>query len=199
MPDSNTHPPSAPSSVLPTLSEETTLPDLFQELDTLHKGEAWRTWEPETLAVSLIQAHPDFEGTLPPLLVEKLHVLMTILRHEDPNGLVSDPAFALYACDVVNGEVANFDTIPSPLSLEFAAYVVSLSRLFSLAGLSFDVRGGIREIAAETLVNDGYSSAPKPLDMAEGLRGLTPFTPSGPDVSKAQAIITYLQHLSLLS
>jgi len=177
------------------ITELSSLPTLYDFFQTKFKDEPWKDWEAETLAGEL-----GLEGVnLEPLLVDKVWVLKAIASSENPNQLISDPVFFVHACDVINGNPADFESFPSPTSLEVGAAVVSLRTLFSKMGVQFQPTQGLKEVAARSLVDDGFSTAPTPLEFAAGVSGLSLFGPtSKEDLTKAQALHAYVKYLGFI-
>ena len=114
-------------------------------------GPEWTTYEPETISSEL-----DFDFN--ELLLDKINVIK-VLKY-DPGLFWNDPIFLLYSIEVINNNVANFDSIPSPTSLEL---IWATNQVIELQGDVLESPLAFNLVVKEILTNEGYSEVPPEL------------------------------------
>lgn len=137
------------------------LSKLKATLDKAFGEKVWNEWEPETISIEL-GIH------FTPLLIDKIRVLQIL--ETDREIFYKDPMFFLYATEVINNEVADFDVTPIPTSLEIAYAIHEVESthpgVFSYA---------VKKVITYMLSEEGYSkpvgifeSIVDPTDLVEG-------------------------------
>lgn len=146
--------------------------------------DGWENFETETILMELGVQHND-------LLVDKINLLRVFKA--EPTMFYTDPIFFLHACEVFNGNVTDFDTLPHINSLEAALAIVDASKLLGndVVEQSHPFSFGVRELVREILVEDGYSNPIWPFDSV-GVVGLSPGATEVDMKNKARAIQEYL-------
>lgn len=144
----------------------------------------WNEYEIETI---LLELGVEYDQ----LLVDKIGVIQVFKVM--PGLFYHDVWFFMQATDVFNGNVADFESVPSLNSLEVALAIVEASKLLGLPNVessppySFGVRAAIKEI----LIDDGYSSVLWPFDSV-GVTGLSPGAWDSDMAKKEKAIKAYI-------
>ncbi len=105
--------------------------------------EEWPSWEPETISLEL-------GIIIPPLLLDKIKVLQIL--EVDSSKFYEDPLFFLYSTEVINNEVADFNSMPVPTSLELAYAIYEVSRMYKGVFSS-----GVKKTISYILNEEGYS------------------------------------------
>lgn len=148
-------------------------------------GEGWEDYEVETVLVELGLKYS-------PLVADEINVIK--LFRQNPNMFYEDPYFFLHACDVINGNVADFDTVPHITSLEAAYAIVEASHLLGLASVeeSPKFEEPVQMLIREILINDGYSQAVWPFDSV-GITGLSEGATEEDMAKKSRAIKEYIE------
>jgi hypothetical protein len=116
-------------------------------LDKALGKDVWIDLEVETLITALDLPFSD-------LLHDKLYVLKIICL--DTDLFYEDFAFTLYATEVMNNKVADFDSIPSVTSLELAYALTQMSMLLAGMGKLPDESGIVAGVEY-MLRGEGYS------------------------------------------
>jgi hypothetical protein len=147
--------------------------------------QGWENFETETILMELGVMHSD-------LLVDKINLIRVF--EAEPLMFYEDPMFFYHACEVFNGNVTDFYTLPHITSLEAALAIVDASRLLGCEvveqspAFSLGVRLAIREI----LVEDGYSAPVWPFDVV-GITNLSEGATNEDMANKSRAIKEYIQ------
>lgn len=155
------------------------------ELNRLFGTDAWLHWEPETISIELKQ---EFDV----LMLDKLQVLQII--RNNPDMFYEDPAFLLYATEVINNNVANFELIPSITSLELAYALRSVERLLTSKGVVPEYGEAITKTTAWILNQEGYSENLSPFQFVPN-GYLTPGQTEEDTEAKRKALRMYLSYM----
>lgn len=136
--------------------EYSTIKNIKTLLDSKFGGD-WRLLETETILIELGLIHNE-------LFAEKVNVLKVLSHNSDL--FFKDLMFFLHSTEVINNLVTDFDTVPMPTSLEMAASIVEVCKLFGYSGNEApNFTGGIPEFIKFVFINEGYSSVVAPFDV----------------------------------
>jgi hypothetical protein len=158
------------------------------QLDRLFGSNEWLGYEPETISLEL-------GIVMDRLLLDKIQVLQIL--EQIPDLFFEDPAFMLYATEVMNNNVADFDFVPMPTSLELAFAIKQAATLKSEVGGTVTFSSPLIHAVAYILRQEGYS---EPV-------GLFSFIPpellekgqaKSDTENKAKAIDAYIKHMDAL-
>lgn len=147
--------------------------------------QGWENFETETILMELGVPASD-------LLLDKLNLIRVF--EAEPTMFYEEPLFFLHACEVFNGNVTDFHTLPHVTSLEAALAIVDASRLLGceVVEQSPAFSEGVREVVREILIDDGYSMPVWPFDSV----GISPLSEGATDVdmaNKSRAIREYIK------
>lgn len=167
-----------------------TLPTIKDALDRKFGAGQWTYWEVETIFLEL-GIHMDA------LVSDKIQVIQCLLAN--PEIFYKDPAFMLHATEVINNEIADFDTVPMPTSLELGFAITQVGKVLSRAPgfLPGVYPTEFVTAIAFLLREEGYSEPVAPFDFvpAELLeKGQT----TGDTANKAKALQDYIKHMETL-
>lgn len=154
-------------------------------LDRLFGKREWIDWEPETITLEL-------GVMMDPLLLDKVRVLEIL--EQQPDLFFDDMAFMLHATDVINNNVADFDHVPTPASLELAFAITEVKKILTSDGIVPRLPLSFIGTLAYMLREEGYSKPVEPFDfMPETLleKGQT----AADTEAKKKAIDTYIAHM----
>jgi hypothetical protein len=154
-------------------------------LDRLLGPSVWIAWEPETISLEL-------GFTFNELLLDKIQVLQIIER--DPELFFDDPAFTLYATEVINGNVADFDAVPMPTSLELAYAITEVGKVLGEHAAAVEFTSPIITVTAWLLRQEGYSEPVAPFDFVPA-ELLAPGQLPTDTEAKAKAIEAYIKFM----
>jgi len=169
----------------PKLSELDTLVSLKSMLDDKFGKGIWKDLEPETM---LMEFHTEFSV----LLFDKL-MLLKILE-EDPNSFLDSPVFFLEGVEVANNQVADFEVVPHPNSLQLAWALDQFFKIMAMNDNSFVPSEGLIKTVGYLLREDGFSEAVAPFgflpkeDLCKG-------TNAEDMKNKATAVKAYINHM----
>lgn len=124
------------------------LTDIKDNLDRMFGRLEWVDLEVETISLSI-------GLVLSPLTVDKIHVLQILV--ERPELFTEDPVFMFYATEVINNNVADFEYLPTPTSLELAYAIQEVQRLYSTIGFVPVFGYTIQTAIAYVLRHEGFS------------------------------------------
>jgi len=152
-------------------------------LDRIFGKHVWQTFELETISLELGYA-------LDELSRDKLNVLQIALQN--PAAFFEDVLFFLHAVHVINNNVADFDTVPLPTSLEIAYAHHQMRKLLPEQQYGSGVQKTIKYI----LDHEGYSEPVWPfneigLKSEEFIKGQEPQDTK----NKAEAVRRYIEGL----
>lgn len=175
---------------LPPLQEglaEKSLQSWYRILSAAFGGESWLSYEPETISLQIGHHLPD-------LARDKIEAIRALLARPD---VQDNAAFILHTAEVVNNNVAEFETMPMPTSLELAWYIVSVQDLLQAANRPYTPSKALEAVVGFTLTEEGYSEL---LDPFLSLSGITlhPGQTSGDTRAKKEALEKYLEHMRSL-
>jgi len=127
--------------------------DLKNFLDSRF-SDVWMEYEPETITAELEKI-----GTIhSPELTDKIELLISLEKNP---GLIDDGLFFLHAVDVLNGNRANFDYLPHPVSLELAWAIEELKKIFGEAAPLLLHSHAIKSVITYLLIHEGFKSPTK--------------------------------------
>ena len=169
------------------MNENITLANLQATLDQKYGFKAWVDLQPETILMDY-----DFPGYL---AMEKIYVLKAL--NANLNHVLSMPEFLLWASNVCNNELADFETIAVPTSLELAFLVAQVKKVGALIGPTFDPTQELTETLAFLLSMDGYSESVPPFEFIPSGKINPEGQPGNPEASslKVGAIKSYIKHM----
>lgn len=120
--------------------------------------EGWTGLETETILLEVNSLHDE-------LLADKVNVLKVILL-SGGGVFCSDMMFFAHATEVINNQVADFETVPLPTSLEIA---YALYEFAAVLGVDINhvpqFSDQVREFVRYTLIEEGYSGIVHPFDV----------------------------------
>lgn len=154
-----------------------------EELKTI-VGSEWGvgSYSPETLMILL-------NRELTPLEVDEVYVLY--IATKSPTLFYQDLMFFMFACDVINGNQADFNYAPELSSLEIAFAIEEMSGMLEVSGgEEFDT--SIREYVKSVLRNEGYSSPLPPFNRVLSDSDLEPGQTQEDTRAKDMAIKAYI-------
>ena len=148
----------------------------------------WENFEIETIIMELGVPYTE-------LLADKINLIRVF--NVEPRLFFDDPLFFLHAVDVINNNVADFESVPSVNSLETAYAIVEAAKLCGANSVedSHAYGLGIRELVKHILKDDGYSEVCWPFDTV-GITGLTKSDFPEDMVLKRRAIKEYIDGIS---
>lgn len=170
----------------PGLAEKS-LETWYRILAKAFGGEVWLSYEPETISLQIGHHLPD-------LARDKVEAIRTLLARPD---VQDNAAFILHTAEVVNNNVAEFETVPMPTSLELGWYVVSVQGLMKAANRSYTPSKALEAVVGFTLTEEGYSELLDPFLSLSGIQ-LSPGQTSGDTGAKKEALAKYLDHMRSL-
>lgn len=151
-------------------------------LDRLMGEGLWINWEPETISL-------EFGVEFEPLLLDKIAVLQVLAKQ--PNMFYVDPVFMVHATEVINNEVADFDILPAPTSLELAFAIEQVKAVTGIAPTEADP---ISLTVAYMLRQEGYSEPLVPFDFISK-DALEPGQTKSDTEAKKEALAKYISHM----
>lgn len=153
-------------------------------LDKRYGRDVWPSLEIETLIEDL--------GVDNYLLVEKLYVLKAL--NHDFNGFLALPEFLIWTTEICNNEVAEFEILEMPTSLELAWMIKEIERLAMVMSESFEPKEETKQTLAYLLKEDGYSEPVPPFDfIPENL--LVSGQEESDTAMKKMGINSYIKHM----
>lgn len=148
----------------------------------------WENFELETILMELGVEYSS-------LLSDKINVVR--LFKVAPDLFYNEVMVFMHVCDVINGNAADFDSIPHLTSLEAAYGIYEASRTLGLDSVeqSPAFSEGVREVIKHILINDGYSNPVWPFDSV-GVTGLSEGVSAEDMARKSAAIKEYISGIS---
>jgi hypothetical protein len=122
-------------------------------LDRIFKKGVWIDWEIETISDELGVAFDE-------LTRDKIHVLQLI--EKNPNLIFDDISFFLYATEVINNRVADFESLPMPTSLEIAYALHTIKQILGTNYKAPAPDSSLAQTIGYLLKEDGYSEPIEP-------------------------------------
>lgn len=157
-------------------------------LDRIFKKGAWYTWEIETISDELKIAFDE-------LSIDKIRILQLIER--DPELFYTNATFFLHVIKVMNNQIADFDRLPMPTSLELA---YGLTEFKILVGDKYSTPtpdSMITDIVAYLLKEEGYSEPISPFEFVP-LDKLVKGQLTSDTQAKKKAIEMYIKSMEIL-
>jgi hypothetical protein len=164
------------------------LKDIRDNLDRIFGEGLWENLETETISLTL-------DVVLDPLARDKIS-LLRVLAH-DPDLFFEDPMVFLHGVEVINNNVADFDFLPVPSTLEAIYAIDQVNELIDEPVKVSDFSLGVKKTLANILVQDGFSHIPSQLSgVPLGWITNFPETQDKTDVSNRDlAIKAYSKHM----
>lgn len=157
-------------------------------LDRILGSNEWIKWEPETISIELGMAMDE-------LLLDKIQVLQII--EQAPTLFFEDPAFMLYATEVLNNNVADFESVPVPSSLELAFAISEIRKVLAASGKTPTFNDAFAKAVAWMLREEGYSKPVAPFDFVP--EDMLEHGQTEADTeAKKKAIDAYIEHMESL-
>jgi hypothetical protein len=157
-------------------------------LDRIFKKGSWHDWELETISDELKTGFDE-------LTRDKIHVLQLMLK--DPDLFFTNATFFLHAVKVMNNDVADFDRLPMPTSLELAFALVEYKKLLGPAYKAPAKDSMVTDVVAYLLNEEGYSEPLPPFDFVPAERLAKGQLPSDTEAKK-KAIEVYINAMDNL-
>lgn len=155
-----------------------------QTLDKIF-GKLWVNWEIETIALELKMALSD-------LTSDKIHVLQIMAK--DPEKFYTDMAFFLYATEVINNKVADFEFLPTPTSLEIGYAIKETDKLLAHIPHKDRRSDDVKDLVTYILREEGYSEPVVPFEFIPK-DDLEPGQTPQDTEAKKRALELYIQHM----
>ena len=128
--------------------------DLKNTLDSILGINSWFDYEPETIIMEMDDRGLDISGNN---LADLIFVLKILgIR---PNIFYEDFWFTLISTDVINGNEANFNSVPHINSLELALAIVEVQKVLSTLGVGVlsSYSDDFIDAVSSILISEGYS------------------------------------------
>ena len=129
--------------------------DIKENLDRIFGEDIWENLEPETISITL-------DLVLDPLARDKISLLKVLAF--SPDLFFEDPMVFLYGVEVINNNVADFDFIPVPSTLEAIYAIEQVNEILDEPIKVSDFSVGVKRTLANILVQDGFSHIPTNLE-----------------------------------
>jgi hypothetical protein len=150
--------------------------------------DSWPAWELETITDAIGLGFDELGR-------DKVHMLQ-ILAHY-PEMFLEDMTFFLYATKVINNEVANFESIPMPSSLEMAYAIKQFCQLTDTNKVELQAAASLIDCVSYLLIEEGYSKPLAPFDFIPESRFTEGQTPTDTEAKK-RALELYVKHMESL-
>lgn len=129
--------------------------DIRDNLDRIFGEGEWEGLELETISLTLGIFFDE-------LMRDKMSFLKVLAFN--PDSFFEDPLVFLYGTEVANNNVAEFDFVPSPSTLEAIYAIEEVNKVLGENGVaSEDFSLGVKKTLSEILIQDGFSHIPKEL------------------------------------
>lgn len=169
------------------MNENITLANLHAHLDERYGKKGWTRLEPETILLDL--GYPGY------LVMEKIYVLQVL--NANVNHALSLPEFVLWATSVCNNELAEFDTLAIPTSLELAFLIEQAKKICLATSQIFVPSAEFVGTLSYLLSMDGFAESTPPFEFVpsdkinkEGYE-----VPPQATEMKQKAITAYIKHM----
>lgn len=164
------------------------LSHIKKALDRFFGTNDWKDWELETISMEL-------GLVLDELTRDKISLLQAI--ENNPELFYTNMGFFLHAVDVINNNVADFEYLPLPSSLELA-YAIEESKSLDVPKAEFnDPDSSIVNTIAYILNQEGYSEPVYPFTFIPADKLSPGQTPQDTD-NKRKAIEEYIKGMNEL-
>lgn len=169
------------------MNENITLANLQTHLDERYGKREWISLEPETILLDL--GYPGY------LVMEKIYVLQVL--NANTNHALSLPEFLLWATSVCNNELAEFETLAIPTSLELAFLIEQAKKICLATSQIFTPSEELADTLAYLLSMDGFAEPVPPFDFvpAAKINKEKYEVPSQVTEMKKKAIQAYIKHM----
>lgn len=168
--------------------ESSSLLKIKQALDKQFGESQWVGFEPETVSM-------EFGEDLTPLLIDKICLLHILSM--SPLKVFEDPSLFLYAAEVINNTVANFDSVPHITLLEAAYAIHSVKQVLVSKNVSVEFPYSIQKTIAYILRMEGCSEPISPFDFVDSTELVEGQTTSDTKAKK-EAVKAYIEHMDSL-
>jgi hypothetical protein len=155
-----------------------------RNLDRMFGEHAWDNFELETISLELGIG-------LDELTQDKICVIQTL--NQSIGMFSGDVLFFLHAVNVINNNIADFDTFPMPTSLEIAYAYTEVVDTFN-KGTTLTLSSAVKKTVAYILNHEGYSEPVAPFNqMGIVATDLVPGQLPEDTANKAKAVQRYLE------
>lgn len=148
----------------------------------------WKGWELETISDELGVVFDELGR-------DKIQILQIL--ELNPNMFFEDMSFFLHATIVINNQVADFEYLPMPTSLELAYTLVEIKKLMGPDYIFPTPDSDIVDAVAYLLIEDGYSKPIPPFEFVPENRLHEGQTPSDIEAKK-KALSIYAHYMDSL-
>lgn len=131
------------------------LPHIKDNLDRLFTPHVWADWELETISDTLGIG-------LDELARDKIHILQ--IMEKEPTLFLDDMTFFLHSTKSINNEVADFEYLPMPSSLELAYAIQTFKALTGATTVDLREAESLIQCIVYLLIEEGFSDNPAPFD-----------------------------------
>lgn len=157
---------------------------IVANLDRLYGKGVWENYELETISLDLGFVFDD-------LIKDKLNLLQILNQH--PEIYFNDVLFFLHTVNVVNNNIADFETFPLPSSLEIAYAHSEIIKLYP--GKAYG--SGVKKTVHYVLTLEGYSEAVWPFkEMCPDMPDLHPGQEPSDTRNKEEAVKRYIEGMN---
>lgn len=161
---------------------------LKELLDAKLGAGQWAKFEPETILIEIGTDASD-------LIIDKISLLRILELM--PALAYQDPAFFLYACEVINNEAADFEAVPHVTMLEAAYGIHSINRVLLANKVVPEYPESIVKTCAYILRQEGCSVPVEPFIFVPEAE-LEPGQTAEDTANKKKAVAMYLTHMDSL-
>jgi hypothetical protein len=164
------------------------LTHIRNSLDRIFTKGTWHGWELETISDELKMSFDE-------LTRDKIHILQLI--EKDPELFFTNATFFLHAVVVMNNQIADFDRLPMPTSLELAYALAEVKKLLGDRYHSPAPDSMVSDVIGYLLKEEGYSEPVEPFGFVPKTcleKGQT----EADTMAKKKAIETYIQAMDNL-
>lgn len=160
------------------------LPKIVSNLDRIFGKDTWENYELETISLELGYVFDD-------LTQDKLNLLQIL--HQHPEVYFNDVLFFLHTVNVVNNNIADFETVPMPTSLEIAFCHEEMKKLYG----DKPYGSGVLKTVKYILDTEGYSEPVWPFnEMGLKSEDFTKGQEPQDTKNKEEAIQRYIQGMN---
>lgn len=161
---------------------------IAKNLDRVFGKDAWEGYEVETIGL-------EFNMVLDELSMDKISVLQML--NSDQSIYFNDVLFFLHSTNVINNNIADFDTFPMPTSLEIA---YAYDEIKKLGKDKQEFGSGVHRTILYILTNEGYSEPVAPFEeMDIKCEELAKGQTEQDTANKADAIQRYIRGMNELN
>ena len=167
---------------------EVSISHLKETLDRVFGKGVWEKWEPETIAIELGVTADD-------LMMDKLNLLKILVTNH--YHAFNDPLLFIYASEVINNNVADFDQVPHITMLEAAFSLSEIKKILTSEKIVPEFTNALITTSAYILNREGASEPMAPFDFVPA-ELLSQGQTKEDTEAKKRAISTYIKHMESL-